>query len=82
MDNNNRHKWTENEFRVVCSICKMNNNNTECEKLLKFIFPTCSKYSIKMIIDRYNTLITDRVGWGDNIPQKFRNVWNEQDWRR
>jgi hypothetical protein len=82
MENNNRHIWTENEIRVVCSICKMNNDDNECKRLLKYIFPTCSKFSINMIIDRYNTLSNNRIGWGDNIPQKFRNVWGEQDWRR
>ncbi len=54
MDNNTRHKWTEKELK---------GNNEECIKILQLIFTDCSIFSIKMIVDRYNTLCNNQSGW-------------------
>jgi hypothetical protein len=82
MENNNKHKWTENEFRVVCSICQLRQDDEECIQLLSLIFTDCSPFSIKMIVERYNTLSNNTTGWGTNVPKKFKKVWEERDWRR
>jgi hypothetical protein len=35
-----------------------------------------------MIVDRYNTLSNNQMGWGTNVSKKFKKVWEERDWRR
>jgi len=82
MENNTKHKWTEKELRVVCSICQLEENNDECIRILQLIFTNCSIFSIKMVIDRYNTLSNCQTGWGTNVSKKFKKVWEERDWRR
>ena len=82
MENNAKHKWTEKELRVVCSICQLEENNDECIRILQLIFTNCSIFSIKMIVDRYNTLCYCQTGWGTNVSKNFKKVWEERDWRR
>jgi hypothetical protein len=47
MENNIKHKWTEKELRVVCSICQLQENDNECIRLLQLVFTDCSIFSIK-----------------------------------
>jgi len=82
MENNSKHKWTEPELRVVCSICQLHKNNDECIRILQVIFTDCSIFSIKMIVDRYNTLCNNQTGWGTNVSKKFKKVWEERNWHR
>ena len=37
MENNIKHKWTEKELRVVCSICQLQEDDNECIRLLQLI---------------------------------------------
>ena len=78
----NKHKWTENELRVVCSICQLHSSDDKCIELLQIIFTECSEFSIKMIVKRYNTLCMDKSGWGTNVSKNFKRVFDERDWCR
>jgi len=82
VNNKRKHVWSEEDIRIVCSICQKIKNNKECEQKLSIIFQDCSRFSIKMIIDRYNTLNDPKDGWGTNVSKKFKKVWSERDWTR
>jgi hypothetical protein len=82
VNNKRKHMWTEEDIRIVCSICQKNKDNKLCEQKLSIIFQDCSSFSIKMIVKRYNTLNECKDGWGTNVSKKFKKVWSERDWSR
>jgi len=61
MDNNTRHKWSDNELLVVCSICKLTENNDERIRILQLIFPNYPIFSIENIVNKYDNLLTNRL---------------------
>jgi hypothetical protein len=75
-------EWTEEDLKIVCSVCQNFKNNDDCERILQKQFTNRSQFSIKMIVNRYNTLSENKSGWGTNVPQKFKKIWEEKDWCR
>ena len=60
MDNTMKHKWSDPELKVVCSICQLTENNEDRIRMLQLIFPDYSMLSIETIVIKYNYLFNNK----------------------
>ncbi len=82
---NTKHTWSNDDLRLLFSICKMAPNDEVCIKeLIDVHFPLRSPGSIHVAVSiRYATLNgTKNGGFATNIPKKWKNVWAERNWHR
>ena len=57
-----KHKWSDAELYVVYSICKLKENDDyERIRILQLIFPDYSIIDIERIVDKYNSMFTNRT---------------------
>ena len=87
-----KHKWTEEDIRIVYATCRSNPDIKECHIILQRDFPDCSNGSIKFVINRYVKRNNNQLSWS---PDKngikggwstqgklFDKVWKERDWKQ
>lgn len=79
-----RHNWTKDDLRLLFMICKLYNDDKVCKQELEVLFPKCSVGALHIAVCiRYAELNGTNNSWfASNVPKKWREVWNENNYYR
>jgi hypothetical protein len=79
-----KHNWTKDDLRILFMICKLQHDDKVCKHELATLFPKCSLGALHIAVCiRYAELNgTNRSWFASNVPKKWREVWNENNYYR